>query len=97
MNLSKIEFEKDLTKGMNCSFCDKTMEEGRNRLKLELVKNDDDGKSVKLQSCLTFYDIPKFYENFDTYTSKQRKIMIDKPMCLGCVVLDLSNSSMYVT
>ena len=78
--LVKTEIEKHLSKGMNCPFYGYTNKNVKNRLKIYLVKKDDDGKLVKLQSKTTFTGNHKPYDKHYTYTSKQKDNMMDKPM-----------------
>ena len=72
--IAKTEFEKDLPKGRVCSFYGKTMENIRNRIKIEPIKKDEVDKILKWQSKLTFAGIHKEYENYSTYTFKQNEI-----------------------
>ena len=80
----------------NCFF-GKTMEDVRNRIKVEFIKKDDNEKIVKQQSKLTFNGIHKSYENYYSYTFKQNEILMDKPIYLGFSVLELSKLHMYET
>ena len=73
------------------------MENVRNRIKVEFIKKDDTGKILKQQSKLIFNGIHKSYENFDSYTFKQIEVLMDKPICLGYSVLELSKFLMYET
>ena len=82
---------------MNNAFYGKTMENVRNRIKVEFIKKDEDEKIVKQQSKLTFNGIHKSYENYDSFTFKQNEVMFDKPIYLGFTVLELSKLLMYET
>ena len=44
---------------------------------------------------MTFNAIHKSYENYDSYTFKQNEVPMDKPICLGFSVLELSKLLMY--
>ena len=44
---------------------------------------------------MTFNGIHKSYENCDSYTFKQNEVLMDKPICLGFTVLELSKLLMY--
>ena len=54
---TKNDFDKDVPKSLNCSLYDKTKEKFRSRLKMELLKRDDDYKLMKRQAKLTFNGI----------------------------------------
>ena len=86
-NKAKNEFEKDFYKILNISFYGRTMENVRNRTKVEFIKKDDTDKIIKQQSKLTFNGIQKSYENYDSYTFKQNEVLMDKPIYLGFNVL----------
>ena len=73
------------------------MENIRNRLKIKFVKKDDYREIKKLQSKLTFNGILKSYENFDSYTFKKIEVLIDKPIYLVFVALELNKLHMYET
>ena len=94
-NKAKNEFEKDFYNISNNAYHGKTMENVRNRIKLEFIKKDDTDKIIKQQSKLTFNGIHKSYENYDSYTFKQNEVLIDKPVYLGFSVLELSKLLLY--
>ena len=96
-NRVKNEFEKDFYKLLNNSFFGKTMENVRNRVKVEFIKKEDTHKIIKQQSKLTFNGIHKSYENYDSYKFKQNEVLIDKPIYLCFSVLELSKLLMYET
>ena len=75
----------------------KTMENIRNRCRIEFFKKDENDKIVKQQSKLTFNGIHKSYTNYDSYTFKQNEILMNKPIYLGFSVLELSKLHMYET
>ena len=96
-NQAVNDFEKDFYKLLNNAFYGNTMENVRNRLKIKFVEKDDYREIVKQQSKLTFNGILKLYENCDSYTLKQNEVHMDKPICLGFSVLELSKCLMYET
>ena len=73
------------------------MEHIRNRIKQELIKEDDNDKLNKQQSKLTFDGIYKSYTNYDSYIVKKNEIFLDKPIYLGFAVSELSKFLMYKT
>ena len=91
------DFEKDFNKLLNSAFSGATMENVRYRLKIEFFKKDDIEKIIKQHSKLTFNAIHKSYENCIGYTFKQNEVLMDKPICLGFSVLELSKLLMYET
>ena len=95
-NQAVNDFEKDFYKLLNTPFYGKTMENVRNRKKVEIIK-DDNEKIFKQQSALTFNGIHKSYENRDSYTFKQNEILMDKPIYIEFAVLELINVHMYET
>ena len=89
-NKAQIEFEKHFYKLLNIGVFGKTMENVRNRIRLELFKKDDNKNFIKQQSKLTFNGIHKSYQNCDSYTLKQKEAHMDKPIYLGFAILELS-------
>ena len=54
-------------------------------------------KMIKQQFNLTFNGIHKSDENCDSYTIKQSDVLMEKPIYLGFVVLEISKLHMYET
>ena len=75
----------------------KTMENVRNRLRLEIFKKDDIKNIIKQQSKLTFNGLHKSYENYGSYIFKQNQVVMDKAIYVGFVILELSKLHMYET
>ena len=96
-NKAKNDFEKDFYKLLNNAFYGKTMENVRNRIKVESIKKDDTDKIIKQQSKLTFNGIHMTYGNYDSYTFEQNEVLMDQPIYLGFSVLELSKLFMYET
>ena len=96
-NTAKDEFEKDFYKLWNNSFYGKTMENVRNRIRVEFIRKDDINKTIKEQSNLTFNGIHKSSENYDSYRFKQNEVLMDKTIYLGFSLLELSKLLMSET
>ena len=93
------DFEIEFHKQMPNSFYGKTMENIRNRCKIEFIRKDDNEKIIKQQSklTLTYMEYTNLMTNYDSYTFKQNEILFDKPLYLGFSVLELSKLHMYST
>ena len=74
----------------------KFLENVRNRLDLELIK-DNIKKIINQQSKLTFNGIQKSYENYYSYTFKKNEVVMDKAIYVGFAILELSKLHMYET
>ena len=100
-NKTKDDFEKDFYNLLNNAFYGKTMENVRNRLRIEFLKNNENEEIVKWQSKLSFNGIHKSYNlgelGYSSFTFKQTEVLMDKPIYLGFAVLDLSKLLMYET
>ena len=96
-NKAKNEFEKDFYKLLKNAFYGNTGEKVCNRIKVEFIGKDDTDKIIKQQSKLFFNGIHKSYENYDSYTFKQNEVLMDKPICLGFAILELSKLLIYET
>ena len=96
-NKAKNDSEKDFHKLLNNSFYRKTMENVRNRIKVEFIKKYDTNNIIEQQSNITFNGIHRTYENYDRYTFKQNEVLMDKPIYLGFSVLELSKLLLYET
>ena len=91
------DIEKAFYKSLNNAFHGKTMEIVRHRLRLELLKKDDSERNIKQQSKLNFNGFRKSYENCDSYTFKQKEVLMYKPISLGFARLGRSKLHMYET
>ena len=91
------DFLKDYHKILICSFFGKTMEDVRNRIKVEFAKNTHERTILRYQSRLDFDGIHKSYQDYDTYTFKTNVIKMEKLIYLGFVILELSKLLMYET
>ena len=70
------------------------LENIRNRLKIEFIKNCENDKIIKQQSKLTLNGVHKTYTIYNSYTFKQNGVM-NKPFYVGFAVLELSKLHMY--
>ena len=70
------------------------MENVRNRIKIELLKNDNQTK-IRQQPKWTSNGSYKSYAKYNCYTFKQNIIHMDKPFRLGFVVLELNKLHLY--
>ena len=91
------DFMKDYHKNLISSFFGKTMEDVRNRIKVEFVKNTNERKILRFQSRLDFDGIHKRYQDYDSYTFKSNVVKMEKPIYLGFCILELSKLLMYET
>ena len=96
-NKAKNEFEKNFFKFLVNAAFGKFLENIRNRLELELIKKHDIKKIITRQSKLTFNGFQKSYENYDSYTFKQKQVVMDKAIYVGFAILELSKLHMYET
>ena len=92
-----MNWKKDFYKLLNNAFYAKTMKNIRNRIRLEIFKNDDTKKIITQQPKIPFNGIHKSHGNCDSYTIKQKEILKDKPIYLGFAKLELSKLHMYKT
>ena len=91
------DFTKDYHKNLICSFFGKTMEDVRNRIKVEFVENTNERKILQFQSRLDFNGIHKSYQDYDTYTFNSNVVKMEKSIYLGFCILELSKLLMYET
>ena len=96
-NQAVSDFEKDFYKLLIIAFYGKTLENVRNRCKIEIIKRDELDKNLKQQRKLTFNGIHKSFDNCDSYLFKEHEILMDKPIYLGFAILELSKLHMYET
>ena len=88
-----IAMEKTFFKLMNNSTFDKTMENLRKRINVRLVDNAEDYK--KTVSKPSFVSQKKFSKHFVAIYKIKPVLTFDKPIYVGCSVLDVSKSLMY--
>ena len=86
-------FEKDFFKLMNNSVFGKTMENVRGRINLELVHTD---RRMRRLSCKpNFHRILAFNQNLVAVQCLKSTLCLDKPIYVGCAILDTSKTIMY--
>ena len=93
---AKNEFEKDYFKLMNNSVFGKTMENVRNRIKVECCFDDD--RQKHLQSKTNFLRTKPYHNENNTFSIvelNQNTVKLDKPIYAGFTILDLSKLHMY--
>lgn len=71
----------------------KTMENVRNRMKMELVS--DDKKCAKLINRPTFKNITIYNENLAAIHLEIEELKFNKPIYVGFSILDISKTLMY--
>ena len=72
-----MTLKKCFYKLLNNAFYGKTMENVRNRCKIEIIKRDEYDKILKQQRKLTFNGMHKSFNNCDSYLFKEREILLD--------------------
>ena len=94
---NKDSFKANIYKIKNNGVFGKQMENVRNRVDVTLVKkkDDNDKKYVKLLSHPTFKRRTIFNENLVAVHRHKRRVVLDKPIINGMIILDLSNYLMY--
>ena len=91
---AKNDFEKDFYKLMNNSVFGKQMENVRKRVNVELVLNNKD-KLRRWTSRPTYVSSTIFDESLVALHMKKHEIKLNKPICGGACILDLSKLLMY--
>ncbi len=91
--LSKTDFEKDYFKLLNNSFFGKTCENIRNRKDVKLVNSKK--QALKLHANPRFRDEITFDDNIAAIMLNRTSMKFDKPIYIGCTVLELSKLLMY--
>ena len=84
------EFEKDLYKLMNNSVFGKTMENVRERINFRLITTESEAWRVKNLKSFTIFD-----DDLVGVHIQKQKILLNKPIYLGQVILDDAKRTMY--
>ena len=92
-NKASNEFEKTFFKLINDAFFGKTMENVRKRRNINLVNTPE--KLRKLVAQPTFKFVTSFHEELSAVERMKTKVMMNKPICKGLYVLELSKWLMY--
>ena len=90
---AKNEFEKTFFKLMNNSVFGKTMENVRNRVTIELVKDAE--RAAKLVNKPDFEELKIFDEFLIAVKRRTTKVKMNKPVYVGMSILDLSKTLMF--
>ena len=90
---AKNDFEKDLFKLMNNSVFRKTMENIRKHRDIKLVTTDK--KRSKLISEPNYHTINLISEDLSIIEMKKSKVKMNKPICLGLSILEISKTLTY--
>ena len=90
---SKNEFHKTFYKLMNNVVYGKTMENVRNHRDIKLVTTNTRRK--RLVSQPNYHICKRFPENLIAIELKKTKVYINKPICIGEAVLDISKTLMH--
>ncbi|XP_031784148.1 uncharacterized protein LOC116417095 isoform X2 [Nasonia vitripennis] len=94
--VAKNEFEKNFFKLMNNAVFGKTMENIRKRVTVKLMSKYDGRYGVEAQiSKPNFHSSSIFNENLVAIQLNKTDILMNKPIYVGLVVLDLSKTLMY--
>ena len=86
-------FEKNFLKLMISSVCGKIMENLRKRISVKVVKNEKD--YLKHVSKSTFISTKIFETNYAAIHEIKPVLTLNKPICVGFTVLELSKWLMY--
>ena len=76
---AKTKFEKDLYKLMKNAFFGKTIENVRDRTKIEIIPHAEIDQIRERQSKLGFKGISQQYDDFSVYKYDKEQITFDKP------------------
>ena len=90
---AKTDFEKDFFKLMNNAVFGKTMENLRKHRDIKLVTTDK--RRNRLVSEPNYHTTKWFSENLLAIEMKKTKVKMNKPICLGLSILEISKILMY--
>ena len=87
------EADKNLFKPLNNAVYGKTMENKRKRTKIRITPNEKDFLKYALRP--TYISHKKFDKNLVVIHEKIELLTLNKPIYVGCTVLELSKLAMY--
>ena len=90
---AKNDFEKDFFKLMNNSVFGKTMENVRNHRDIKLVTTNVQRR--KYVSEPDYMTSKCFSKDLMAIEMRKTEVLMDKPVCLGQAILDISKTLMY--
>ena len=90
---AKNDFEKDFFKLMNNSVFGKTMENVRNHRDMKLVTTN--AQRRKYVSEPNYMTSKCFSKDLMAIEMRKTEVLMDKPVCLGQAILDISKTLMY--
>ncbi|CAL1293464.1 unnamed protein product [Larinioides sclopetarius] len=90
---AKTTFEKDFFKLLNNAVYGKTMENLRNRIKVDIVQTKK--KAEKLVASPAFHSFTIFDENLVAVQRKLTRLCFNRPIQVGFTILELSKVLMY--
>ena len=86
------KFQKEFFKLMNNSVFGKTMENVRNHRDIKLIVTN--ARRKKLVSETNYHSSKQFSENLMAIEMRKTRVVMNKPIYLGQVILDLSKTLM---
>ena len=87
------EADKNIFKILNNAVYGKTVENMRKRIKVKIKTGEKD--FLKYASRPTYISHKKIYKNLVVVHEKKELLTLNKPIYVGCTVLELSKLSMY--
>ena len=88
------EVDENLFKLLNNAAYRKTMENMRKRIKISITTNEKD--FLKYSSRPTYIGHKKFGKNLVVIHGKKKLLTLNKPVYVGCTVLELSNNNVQI-
>ena len=88
------EVDENLFKLLNNAAYRKTMENMRKRIKISITTNEKD--FLKYSSRPTYIGHKKFGKNLVVIHEKKKLLTLNKPVYVGCTVLELSNNNVQI-
>jgi len=95
---AKNEFEKEFYKLMINSVYGKTIENVRNHFDVKLTimgNNKFANKEQKYLNSSSLAHAPQIFHNVATWKLNKKEIILDKPIIVGCTILDISKVLIY--